>query len=110
MKGNYSIIYSSEAVEDIKEIYSYIAFELKEPIIARNQVNRIRKMVRSLEYMPMRYACVDWESRKSINMRKVIADNYVIFYLVDDDIKTVSIVRIFYGGRDIQGIVSLKQE
>ncbi len=30
MKENYSIIYSSEAVEDIKETYSYIAFELKE--------------------------------------------------------------------------------
>jgi|GEM_PF-3769976 len=35
MKGDYSIIYSAEAVDDIKAIYSYIAFRLKEPAIAK---------------------------------------------------------------------------
>lgn len=110
MKGDYSIIYSAEAVDDIKAIYSYIAFRLKEPAIAKNQVNRIKKMIRSLDYMPMRYACVDWDPWKSMNIRKAYADNYVIFYAVDGESMAVNIVRIFYGGRDIQGIAAPEQE
>lgn len=60
--------------------------------------------------MPMRYACVDWDPWKSMNIRKAYADNYVIFYAVDGESMAVNIVRIFYGGRDIQGIAAPEQE
>ncbi len=58
----------------------------------------------------MRYPCVDWEPWKSMNIRKAVADNYVIFYFADDESGAVNIVRIFYGGRDIQGIIDSVQE
>ena len=72
MNNNYSVIYSSEARNDIKNVYSYIAFELLTPDTAKNQVNRIRKAVRSLGFMPSRHPVVDWElmtkySRNSVN-------------------------------------------
>ena len=38
-------------------------------------------------------------------MRQVAVDNYVAYYLVDNDIRTVTVVRIFYGGRDIQNLI-----
>ncbi|MCM1157340.1 MAG: type II toxin-antitoxin system RelE/ParE family toxin [Bacteroidales bacterium] len=66
MNDNYRVIYSPEALDDIRKIYSYIAFELQMPDTALNQVNRIRKEVRSLDFMPMRYSIVDWEPWKSM--------------------------------------------
>lgn len=61
MSDTYSVIYSPEAKDDLREIYSYIAFDLKAPDTAEGQVNRIRKEIRSLDFMPARYAIVDWE-------------------------------------------------
>lgn len=43
MSDAYSVIYSPKARSAIKEIYSYIAFELLVPDTAEGQVNRIRK-------------------------------------------------------------------
>ncbi len=39
MIDSYSVIYSPEALNDLREIYSYIAFELLVPSIADGQVS-----------------------------------------------------------------------
>ena len=75
MSDTYSIIYSSEAKDDLREIYSYIAYDLQAPETAEGQVNRIRKEIRSLDFMPSRYAVVDWEPWKSMGMHRVPVDN-----------------------------------
>lgn len=101
MSDTYQVIYSPEALDDIRKIYSYIAFELQVPDTALNQVNRIRKEVRSLDFMPMRYSIVDWEPWKNMQMHKLLVDNYIVFYLIDSNLYTVTIIRIVYGGQDI---------
>ncbi|RKI26354.1 type II toxin-antitoxin system RelE/ParE family toxin [bacterium 1xD8-6] len=101
MSDAYSVIYSPEAIDDLREIYSYIAFTLLVPETAEKQVNRIRKEVRSLDFMPSRYSLVEWEPWKSMGMHKVPVDNFVIYYTVDDDSRTVTVIRIFYSGRNI---------
>ncbi len=106
MSDTYSVIYSPEAKNDIKDIYSYIAFELLVPGTAESQVNRIRKTIRSLDLMPSRNPIVDWEPWKSMGMHKVPVDNFVAFYIVDSTALTVTIIRIVYGGRDIQRMAS----
>lgn len=106
MSDSYSVVYSPEALNDLKDIYAYIAQELLAPDTALNQVNRIRKEIRSLDFMPSRYALVDWEPWKSMGMRKVPVDNFVVFYTVDSNSMTVVIIRIVYGGRDIESIAA----
>ena len=44
----YKIIYSPESLNDLRAIYSYIAFEKLAPQNAEGQVNRIRESIRSL--------------------------------------------------------------
>ena len=106
MSDTYSVIYSPEAKDDLREIYSYIAFELEAPDTAEGQVNRIRKEIRSLDFMPARYAIVDWEPWRSMEMHRVPVDNFVVYYAIDDKIRTVTVIRIFYGGRDAEGIIN----
>ena len=110
MSDSYSVVYSPEALNDLKDIYAYIAQELLVPDTALNQVNRIRKEIRSLDFMPSRYALVDWEPWKSMGMHKVPVDSFVVFYTVNSDSMTVAIIRIVYGGRDIESIAAKNQK
>ena len=52
IEETYQLAYAPEAVADIRSIYAYIAFELGVPATAAKQVNRIRKMIKSLDFMP----------------------------------------------------------
>lgn len=61
MTDSYKVGYSVDALDDLREIYSYIANELLAPETATAQLGHIRKEVRSLDFMPARYALVDWE-------------------------------------------------
>lgn len=41
-----------------------------------------------------------------MNVHKVSADNYAIYYLVDKENLTVTVYRIFYSGRNIDDIIN----
>lgn len=41
--NNYKVSYSGEALSDLREIYSYIAYELLVPKTAAAQIKRIRE-------------------------------------------------------------------
>lgn len=101
MSGSYQVIYSPQALDDLRDIYVYIARELQEPGIATAQIDRIRKEVRSLDFMPLRYSLVDWEPWRSKGIHKASANNFMIFYTADTSSMLVMIIRIVYGGRDI---------
>lgn len=100
----YRVEYSQEALVDIKSIYTYISQILHAPLTARRQVNRIRKEIRDLEAFPTRYVLVEWEPWASMKMHRLPIDNYVVFYLVNEQAMAVKIVRIVYGGRNLEDL------
>ena len=106
MSKTYIVIYSPQALEDLTEIYEYIRYTLQARITADKQSSRIRKMVRSLDTFPARHSLVNWEPWVSMKIYKVLVDNYMIFYNINEELSTVSIIRIFYSGRNIEDIVS----
>lgn len=87
-----------------RDLYSYVAFSLKEPATAQKLVNRIRKAARSLDALPGRYPVVDWEPWQSMGMHRFTVENFLLFYLIDQSTRTVTLVRIVYGGRDLQNL------
>ncbi|MDK6295924.1 type II toxin-antitoxin system RelE/ParE family toxin [Gardnerella swidsinskii] len=54
----------------------------------------------------MRYPPVAWEPWHSVGIRRVSVDNYTVFYQVDENQMTVTVIRIFYSGRNIENIVN----
>lgn len=104
MKDTYRVRFSPAAMEDLQNIYLYIASELMAPVAAENQVNRIRSGIRSLDTFPSRHVLVDWEPWASAGVHKLPIDNYVVYYQVAEEEHTVMIVRIFYGGRNVKAI------
>lgn len=107
MTDGYRVAYSIEALDDLREIYAYIANELFAPETATAQLARIQKEIRSLDFMPARYVSVEWEPWHSMQMHQLPVDNFVVYYLINDEKKRVTVVRVIYGGRDVEEIINM---
>lgn len=103
--SGYTIRYTDEALQDLRDIYDYISGELKAPGIAAAQVNRIREEIRSLDLFPKRNKAVEWEPWASRGLRQMPVDRFVVFYIINDEMKEVQIDRIVYGKRDLPNII-----
>ena len=94
----YSIEYSEEAKIDLIEIKKYIKYNLQEPNIAEELINKLIKTIESIKNNPEIYAIIDDEFIKRLEIRKIIVDNYIVFYRIKNN--TIQIVRVLYGRRN----------
>ena len=69
-------------------------------------IHHLRKKAGLTQEALARYALVDWEPWHSMKMHQLPVDNFIVYYLVDDEKRAVTVARIFYGGRDIEGIIN----
>ena len=97
----WTVDYAESAKQDLRGIYGYISDTLLEPAIAANQTNRIMDAADSLDHMPLRHRIYNREPWRSRGLRVLPVDNYMVLYLPDESKRTVTIIRIMYGGRDI---------
>ena len=99
---NYSIVLTETAQADLSAIFRYIAVDLQSVQNANSQLSRIEKAIASLDQMPERYRVYDRKNWRERNIRVMPVDNYLVFFYVPthDDL-TVTVMRIMYGGRDI---------
>jgi len=96
------VYYTYDAEQDLQDIYSYISNVLLEPVTAKNQTNRIMDAVDSLDNVPLRYRLYEHEPWHSKGLRMLPVDNYLVFYLPEESKNSVVIIRIMYGGRNIE--------
>ena len=59
-----------------------------------------------MSQFPESHAVVDFAPWNEMNIRRMTVGNYNVYYFADTDADSVTVVRIFYGGRDIEHIVS----
>ena len=93
----------------MKNIHRYISESLVEPEIAAKLTNKIMKEIRSLDEMPQRYKLYEDEPWHSRGLRTLPVNNYLIFYLANEEKAVVTVIRIIYGGRDISKQLSETQ-
>ena len=95
------IVYSQTARQDLREIYEYIAYTLLVPDTACSLTDRIMADIRSLAEFPERNPLYRDEPWHSLGVRFLPVKNYLVLYTVHEEIETISVARIMYGGRDI---------
>ena len=84
MIDSYKVGYSVDALGDLREIYSYIANELLVPETASTQLSRIRKEVRSLDFMPARYTLLNCGNTSVMTEAASIRFNAPKLFLEED--------------------------
>lgn len=96
----YSVLIGRQAERDILEAVTYIQEILFQPESARRIYKAIKTQINMLSEMPQRFAVIAEEPYRSMGMRKASSENYLIFYLVNEKEKTVSIVRVLHNRRE----------
>lgn len=97
---SYKIIIMPDAEEDLVELRNYIADVLLARDTARNYIRTIRKEIGSLSELPARYKPVDDEPWHSRGVRRIIVNNFFVYYRIDEGHKRVYILNVIYARRD----------
>jgi toxin ParE1/3/4 len=103
---SYAVTITAQAEADLRSIFEYIAFDLQSVQNAAGQLSRLGKNIYALNEMPERYRRYDKEPWLSRGLRIMPVDHYCVFYIPDHGKSTVSIVRVMYGGRDMDAELS----
>lgn len=98
---NYEIRLTTEAEKDLRGIFEYIAFDLLSVQNAAGQLDRLEQGIASLNQMPERFRVYEKEPWRNRNLRIMPVDNYLVFYIPDYNKQVVTVMRVIYGGRDI---------
>ena len=93
------------AHEDILSVVKYIANVLKSPMAASRLLDDIEKQEKTLENTPNIYPVVSDEYLATKGVKFVMIKNYILFYTINEDEKTVTVIRFLYGRRDWKNIV-----
>jgi len=96
----YKIRIMKPAQTDMREIYKYIAEELKNPIVAVNRISLINESIQSLKENPARISLVRDEYLASKGYRMILVKNHLVFFIIREEEHTVSVMRVLYGRRD----------
>lgn len=90
-----------QAEEDLRGIFEYIAYKLQSFQNAAGLLDRLEKAILSLNEMPERYRAYEKEPWHGRGLRVMPVDSYLIFYIPYRSTKTVEVIRVMYGGRDV---------
>jgi len=95
------------ALEDLKNIVSYIAFKLEAPRAAKNLVNKIDKEIQKTAENPFRCHIYTPMGKLKYEYRILHVDNYSLFYKVDNE--KIEIHRVLYSQMDIGRFLATNQ-
>lgn len=101
----YKIEIAQPAAQDLQDILDYISNTLKEPGTARRIYASIKAEILTLASMPERNRVVDDEPYAAMGVRRLFAENYVVFYVVDKGRSSVHVLRVLYNRREWQSIL-----
>ena len=92
----YEVRLMNQALQDLDEIYGYIAGSLQEPEVAAELLDALESEILSLEYLP--YRCSERRTGSFANSgyRQLMVKNYIVIYRIDEAHKQVLIVTVRY--------------
>lgn len=100
MGTKYEVILTKKAKRDLDSIYTYIAKNLKEENAAKRLMKTIQERVLILEDMPEGFSIVRFYNKKKYEYRKLVVNNFIVIYRIDNNSKMVYIVKIAYKGKN----------
>jgi len=103
--AKYTIKFTPLSNMDLEDIFNYISNNLYAQKSADNLIDKIEEHIMKLSDHPYSGAVVIDEILKSKGYRKIIIDNYILFYLVNESDKEVIIMRCIYGGRNYENLI-----
>lgn len=105
MTSNYQYHFTKKAEADLEEILSYISIELSNPEAAASFLKDLQAVLASICSVPKIGRIVENEFLPDKEIRKSLVGNYVLYYLPDTEEKSIYVLRILYGRRNLDELV-----
>ena len=102
---HYKVLIEASVERDLDEIFNYICNDLHAPEAAKGLFIKLRENISALSTFPFRHTLIAEEPFKMIGIRKIQVENYTIFYTVNEEPKTVKVLRILYYRREWQMLI-----
>lgn len=99
-KGIYEVEFTEDCRDEIREIYKYISENLVAKQAARDLMRKMKNIIMDLAESPKLYMKIEKKDRRKREFRRIVIDNYIILYTIDEDKKTVYISHMYYGRRN----------
>ena len=110
MESKYSYQFTESAKNDLEQILYYIKIDLGNPTAAFSFMNKFQEAVSNIQLFPnscpkvINKFFINKFLSESIIIRKKLISNYVLYYSVNDNLKSIIILRIVFNHRDIDSI------
>lgn len=96
----YKVKVTPQATAQMRAAVAYISHTLLEPNTARRWANALQKGIASLDSMPGRYPLTREEPWQTNGVHRMPFKNFLVYYLIDDEEKVVTVTAVIYGRRD----------
>jgi len=96
------------AQNEIRMIYRYIADDLQNPTAAAGRIALIDEKIQSLKQNPARFPLVRNDYLASKGFRIIVVENHLIFFIIREEARVVSVMRVLYARRDWLRILNLE--
>ena len=105
MPNKYVLKVYPQAARDMESIFEYIAITLCNPTAAAKQVRDFEKALNIVCSQPESCALIQNEYVKDRTLRKLIVNNYIVFYRADKNREEIQVVRALYGMMDYEKLL-----
>lgn len=100
MTKQYEVFVLPEAQDDIRSIVLYIATDLHAVDASIKLNEEIHRSINSLTELPERFQVVEEEPWHSVNVRRMIVNNYYVYYWILKSEPKVEILSVVCIGRN----------
>ena len=97
-KKENQIVLESKFTKELKRIHDYIKSNLSAPQAAERFVKKVRKEVQRLKEAPRLHPKIYRIKDLRFEFRKVVVNNYIFIYTIDDNENKIYVTNIFYSG------------
>lgn len=106
--NEYDVIITPDAEQDLVDIKDYIAYELMEPEIAIEYIRRLRDAIIKLSYSATSIKFVNDEPWHSKGIKKITAENFYVYFRIDENSNRVYVLCVIYSKRDQKKVLLKK--
>jgi len=107
MPNSYEYYFLPKAEKDLNEIVKYIEQVLFNTKAADDFAYELFDKIDAVRKFPLSGQLIDNIHISDSELRKIVVGNYLVFYKPIEKIKTIVIVRIVYGSRNLDEILSI---
>ena len=106
MASEFKYIFTEKAVDDLDKTLDYISNKLNNSAAAKRLLDNISDAITEICSFPELGALVQNEYLTRKDVRCIVIDNYIMYYIPEIEKKEILIVSIVYGKRNLNSIMS----